>query len=56
MFQHWTEDSIIDVKAMMNTWTLQKGFPLVTVTVKGKRVYLQQEHYQKGAKDQESAG
>ncbi|PIO38247.1 hypothetical protein AB205_0045030 [Aquarana catesbeiana] len=53
---HWTEDSIIDVKAMMNTWTLQKGFPLVTVTVKGKRVYLKQEHYQKGAKDQESAG
>ncbi|CAI9539718.1 unnamed protein product [Staurois parvus] len=52
---HWTEDSIIDVRAMMNTWTLQKGFPLVTVTVKGKRVYLQQEHYQKGAKDPESA-
>lgn len=53
---HWTEDSIIDVKSMMNTWTLQKGFPLVTVTVKGKQVHLRQEHYQKGAKDSESAG
>ncbi|KAM9330946.1 endoplasmic reticulum aminopeptidase 1 [Gastrophryne carolinensis] len=53
---HWTEDSIIDVKAMMNTWTLQKGFPLVTVTVKGKLVYVHQEHYQKGARDPESPG
>ncbi|XP_018415726.1 PREDICTED: endoplasmic reticulum aminopeptidase 1 isoform X1 [Nanorana parkeri] len=53
---HWTEDGIIDVKSMMNTWTIQKGFPLVTVTVKGKQVHLQQEHYQKGAKDSESAG
>ncbi|XP_069819052.1 endoplasmic reticulum aminopeptidase 1-like [Dendropsophus ebraccatus] len=53
---HWTDNNIIDVRSMMNTWTLQKGFPLVTVTVKGKYVYLQQEHYQKGDKDAESAG
>ncbi|XP_040277503.1 endoplasmic reticulum aminopeptidase 1 [Bufo bufo] len=53
---HWTEDSIIDVRAMMNTWTLQKGFPLVTVTVKGKYIHVHQEHYQKGARDAESAG
>jgi len=32
----------------MDTWTLQKGFPLVTVTVRGKNVHLQQEHYKKG--------
>ncbi|XP_075037393.1 endoplasmic reticulum aminopeptidase 1-like [Mixophyes fleayi] len=53
---HWTEGNIIDVKSMMNTWTLQKGFPLVTVTVKGKFVHIHQEHYQKGARDSESAG
>ncbi|XP_075037443.1 endoplasmic reticulum aminopeptidase 1-like [Mixophyes fleayi] len=53
---HWTEGNIIDVKSMMNTWTLQKGFPLVTVTVKGKNVHIHQEHYQKGRRDSESAG
>ncbi|XP_075037438.1 endoplasmic reticulum aminopeptidase 1-like [Mixophyes fleayi] len=53
---HWTEGNIIDVKSMMNTWTLQKGFPLVTVTVKGKNVHIHQEHYQKGSRDSESAG
>ncbi|XP_063820125.1 endoplasmic reticulum aminopeptidase 1 [Pseudophryne corroboree] len=53
---HWTEGDIIDVKSMMNTWTLQKGFPLITVTVKGKYVHIHQEHYQKGARDSESAG
>ncbi|KAM4808521.1 endoplasmic reticulum aminopeptidase 1 isoform 2-T2 [Rhinophrynus dorsalis] len=51
---HWTEGNIIDVKSMMNTWTLQKGFPLVTVTRKGKYIHLQQEHYLKGAMDSES--
>ncbi|XP_056393539.1 endoplasmic reticulum aminopeptidase 1 [Hyla sarda] len=53
---HWTDDNIMDVRSMMNTWTLQKGFPLVIVTVKGKYVHVQQEHYQKGTKDAESAG
>ncbi|NXG48648.1 ERAP1 aminopeptidase, partial [Psilopogon haemacephalus] len=46
--QHWTQGETVDVKAMMDTWTLQKGFPLVTVTVRGKNVHLQQEHYMKG--------
>ncbi|NXX40472.1 ERAP1 aminopeptidase, partial [Tricholaema leucomelas] len=45
---HWTQGKTIDVKAVMDTWTLQKGFPLVTVTVRGKNVHLQQEHYMKG--------
>ncbi|NWJ10077.1 ERAP1 aminopeptidase, partial [Crypturellus undulatus] len=45
---HWTKREALDVRAMMNTWTLQKGFPLVTVTVRGKNVHLQQERYRKG--------
>lgn len=32
----------------MGTWTLQKGFPLLTVTVRGKNVHLQQEYYVTG--------
>ncbi|XP_062985642.1 leucyl-cystinyl aminopeptidase [Elgaria multicarinata webbii] len=35
----------LDVKKMMNTWTLQKGFPLVTVKKEGKRIHLQQERF-----------
>lgn len=53
---HWTKGETLDVRAMMNTWTLQKGFPLVTVTVRGKNVHLQQEHYMKGADSHPSTG
>ncbi|XP_040397676.1 endoplasmic reticulum aminopeptidase 1 isoform X2 [Cygnus olor] len=53
---HWTKGETLDVRAMMNTWTLQKGFPLVTVTVRGKNVHLQQEHYMKGADSHSSTG
>ncbi|XP_067885851.1 endoplasmic reticulum aminopeptidase 1-like isoform X2 [Heterodontus francisci] len=49
----WFMKDVLDVKAMMNTWTLQKGFPLVTVTVKGRQVLLQQERYQKGSNIQD---
>lgn len=45
---HWLQEGL-DVKAMMNTWTLQKGFPLITVTVRGKNVHMKQEHYLKGS-------
>ncbi|XP_055968368.1 endoplasmic reticulum aminopeptidase 1 [Sorex fumeus] len=44
---HWRQESL-DVKSMMNTWTLQKGFPLISVTVKGRQVHVRQEHYMKG--------
>lgn len=32
---------------MMETWTLQEGFPLITVEVKGREVRLSQERYLK---------
>lgn len=35
----------LDVKKMMRTWTLQKGFPLVTVQRKGKQILVQQERF-----------
>uniref|UniRef100_A0A4X2KH17 Aminopeptidase n=2 Tax=Vombatus ursinus TaxID=29139 RepID=A0A4X2KH17_VOMUR len=44
---HWSQ-KVVDVKAMMNTWTLQKGFPMITVTMKGKNVHMKQELYRKG--------
>uniref|UniRef100_A0A8C6XE13 Aminopeptidase n=1 Tax=Naja naja TaxID=35670 RepID=A0A8C6XE13_NAJNA len=53
---HWTKAVLHDVQAVMNTWTLQKGFPLVTVTIKGKNVHLQQEHYSKKATFSSSSG
>ncbi|XP_074993395.1 endoplasmic reticulum aminopeptidase 1 [Calonectris borealis] len=53
---HWTQGETLDVKAMMDTWTLQKGFPLVTVTVRGKNVHLQQERYLKGGDSPSSTG
>ncbi|NXX73889.1 ERAP1 aminopeptidase, partial [Urocolius indicus] len=53
---HWTEGVTLDVKAMMDTWTLQKGFPLVTVTVRGKNIHLQQERYLKGVDSASPSG
>lgn len=34
-----------DVKTIMNTWTIQKGFPLVTVKREGKKILLKQETF-----------
>ncbi|XP_026574946.1 leucyl-cystinyl aminopeptidase isoform X2 [Pseudonaja textilis] len=34
-----------DVKTIMNTWTIQKGFPLVTVKKEGKKILLKQERF-----------
>ncbi|NXE12337.1 ERAP1 aminopeptidase, partial [Lophotis ruficrista] len=52
----WTKGETLDVRAMMDTWTLQKGFPLVTVTVRGKNVHLQQQRYEKGGDSPSSTG
>ncbi|XP_037385675.1 endoplasmic reticulum aminopeptidase 1 [Talpa occidentalis] len=52
---HWRQEGV-DVKTMMNTWTLQKGFPLITITMRGKNVHMKQEHYMKGADDASETG
>lgn len=52
---HWHQEGI-DVKTMMNTWTLQKGFPLITITVRGRNVHMKQEHYMKGSESIQETG
>lgn len=39
----------LNVKAIMDTWTLQEGFPIITVEIKGREVKLNQERFLKGA-------
>ncbi|XP_072288736.1 endoplasmic reticulum aminopeptidase 1b [Eucyclogobius newberryi] len=43
----WYSSDELDVRAIMDTWTLQEGFPLVTVEVRGREVRLSQERYLK---------
>ncbi|XP_043844093.1 endoplasmic reticulum aminopeptidase 1 [Dromiciops gliroides] len=52
---HWSQE-VVDVKAMMNTWTLQKGFPLITITMRGKNVHIKQELYRKGTSHSSETG
>lgn len=42
------EDSL-NVKDIMDSWTLQEGFPLITVEVNGRVVKIKQERFLKGA-------
>ena len=51
-FQKYPGDEL-DVGAIMNTWTGQAGFPLVTVDVSSRQVKLSQERYVKGGDDAE---
>ncbi|XP_062874242.1 endoplasmic reticulum aminopeptidase 1b [Trichomycterus rosablanca] len=46
----------VDVKAMMETWTLQEGFPLITVEVRGREVRLSQERFLKGEDVSKTSG
>ncbi|KAJ8285531.1 hypothetical protein GJAV_G00027890 [Gymnothorax javanicus] len=43
----WHSEDELDVRALMDTWTLQEGFPLISVDVKGREVRLSQERYLK---------
>lgn len=43
----WYSGDELDIRAIMDTWTLQEGFPLVTVKVRGREVRLSQERYLK---------
>ncbi|XP_066507642.1 endoplasmic reticulum aminopeptidase 1 [Hoplias malabaricus] len=51
----WHMKDDLDVKAIMDTWTLQEGFPVISVTVEGRKVYLNQERYLKGADPSENS-
>lgn len=35
----------MDLKAIMNTWTLQRGIPLVRVKQQGSKLYFKQERF-----------
>lgn len=45
--QKWFPGEELDIRAIMDTWTLQEGFPLVTVEVRGREVRVSQERYLK---------
>uniref|UniRef100_A0A3Q2YBD9 Aminopeptidase n=1 Tax=Hippocampus comes TaxID=109280 RepID=A0A3Q2YBD9_HIPCM len=39
------EKTYFDIKTVMDTWTLQKGFPLVNIDLKSRKLILTQERY-----------
>uniref|UniRef100_A0A8C8EWI6 Aminopeptidase n=1 Tax=Oncorhynchus tshawytscha TaxID=74940 RepID=A0A8C8EWI6_ONCTS len=45
----WYSGDQLDVRAIMDTWTLQEGFPLVTVEVRGRQVRLMRENVSEGS-------
>ncbi|XP_029108929.1 endoplasmic reticulum aminopeptidase 1-like [Scleropages formosus] len=51
----WYAEDGLDVHEMMDTWTLQEGFPVVTVEVRGREVRLSQERYLKNKEPSQSS-
>ncbi|KAI1900442.1 hypothetical protein AGOR_G00049980 [Albula goreensis] len=51
----WYTEDELDVRAMMDTWTLQEGFPLISIEIKGREVRLSQERYLKSKDPTQSA-
>ncbi|XP_062870320.1 endoplasmic reticulum aminopeptidase 1 [Trichomycterus rosablanca] len=45
----WYMEDDLNVKDIMDSWTLQEGFPMITVEVNGREVQIKQERYLKGA-------
>ncbi|XP_061117877.1 endoplasmic reticulum aminopeptidase 1-like [Conger conger] len=52
----WFSEDELDVREMMDTWTLQEGFPLISVEVKGREVRLSQERYLKSEDPTQTSG
>ncbi|XP_069748207.1 endoplasmic reticulum aminopeptidase 2-like isoform X2 [Narcine bancroftii] len=51
---HYTVEHL-DIKEIMNTWTLQKGIPVIIVERNGTSVRLQQERFLKGILPEDSS-
>jgi len=45
LLQYLSAGEHMDLAAMMDTWTVQKGIPLVTVRRKGPRLLLRQDRF-----------
>ncbi|XP_073716460.1 endoplasmic reticulum aminopeptidase 1b [Misgurnus anguillicaudatus] len=52
----WQSEDELNVKEMMETWTLQEGFPIITVDVRGREVRLSQERYLKSDDHSQTSG
>nr|XP_023694685.1 endoplasmic reticulum aminopeptidase 1-like isoform X1 [Paramormyrops kingsleyae] len=52
----WYMEDDLNVREMMDTWTLQEGFPVVTVEVRGREVRLSQERYLKSKEPSQTSG
>ena len=56
VLQKWYSEDELDVHEMMDTWTLQEGFPLISVEVQGREVRLSQERYLKSKDPTQTSG
>ncbi|XP_077571928.1 endoplasmic reticulum aminopeptidase 1-like isoform X1 [Stigmatopora nigra] len=49
------EGNKFDIKSIMDTWTLQKGFPLVNIDFRNRKILLSQQRYLKIEKEKAAA-